>query len=184
MTSTWFFSDASARRSLNRHTSRMKTTIVLLIITTTVLGPLTPAKAAPITLTYNGTLVAGDQANSFNIGDPFHVTFTFESSTPDTSPDPTVGQYAAVTTLSFTVGSYSGFLTTPAPIQVGNDYTAQGGSKDYFNILSFGSAVHGPAVGDRTPSQFILQFEDITHTAFGSDALLRDDATLVQLTDL
>jgi len=89
----------------------MKAAIFLLIATTTLSTDLGIVSAAPITITYDGTLVQADPANSFNIGDPFHVTFTFESSTPDSNPDTTVGQYAAVTAMSFTVGYYSGSFT-------------------------------------------------------------------------
>lgn len=133
------------------------------------------ATASLVTFTYNGSVdsigAPGYQVPSFNIGDPFQVTFTFESATPDSNPDPTIGNYYALSALSFTIGSYSGYLNPFTPINVGYNYTGQGAPQDYYNIITLSPYIHGPTVGGWSPYQFVFQLQDPTHSAFTSDAL-------------
>lgn len=142
-------------------------------------APITRNYQGLITFNYEGTVIStggpGFEVPSFAIGDPFRVTYTFESGTPDSLSDPTVGHYSgAVRSLSFKVGSYEGYADPGANIQVGNDYTGQGRNVDYYNIGIYGSQaglLHGPVVSGWNLDQFILQLVDPTHTAFASDAL-------------
>lgn len=133
-------------------------------------------KASLITFTYEGSVnsigASGYQVPSFNIGEPFQVSFTFDSAAPNVGGLPTVGNYYALTSLSFTIGSYSGSLSGSfPPINVADDYTGQGAPQDYYNIIATGSTVQGPAVSGWVPTQFVFQLVDPTVTAFNSIAL-------------
>jgi hypothetical protein len=147
--------------------------IILAGIAAATITTFSTAKASLVTFTYEGPVDSiggpGYQVPSFNIGDPFQVTFTFESTTPNSGGDPTVGNYYALSSFSFSIGSYSGYLSSPLPsINVGNDYTGQGAPQDYYNI--FGNP-QGPTISGWRPVQFVFQLADPTATAFNSIAL-------------
>jgi hypothetical protein len=90
------------------------------------------ASASPITFTFNGTVTTVNPllAGTFNIGDSLTGSLTYDSALLDSNANPNVGQYAPLSSLGFTVGSYtaafvngSGFVTVtngaPIPDQLG-----------------------------------------------------------------
>jgi hypothetical protein len=135
------------------------------------------ATASLITFTYDSSVVSTG-VPTFNIGDPFHLTFTFDSSTVGEG-DATVETYYALTALSYSVGSYSGYVSpfTNVPIQVGYNDTGQGAAQTSYSIIAFNNInynpppVNGPTVDGWSPYQFVFQLQDPTNTAFTSDAL-------------
>jgi len=70
-------------------------------------------RASPIEFTFNGIVNSindplGNRPppwNGVNVGDPWTLTYRFESTTPDSDPSPTLGEYAAIDSYSLTIGS-------------------------------------------------------------------------------
>lgn len=75
-----------------------------------------PAGAAEIEFGYRGTVTAVDASfaaslppgSGIHVGAPIWVTYTFESTTPDSDPDPALGSYAgAIQDWTLYVGDYT-----------------------------------------------------------------------------
>lgn len=166
---------ASVTRKWDLDRKRGESKYMRLVIAGVLFAFVAPAfvEAAILSTTYYGQVTPGFLVPGFTVGDLFRVTYTFDSATTDSSPgDPSIGQYTgAIQSLSFSVGQYSGFADSGANVQVGNNYTGQGGSKDYYVIDISASNLHGPPVSGWTLVGFVLQLVDPTGTALSSDAL-------------
>jgi len=130
----------------------------------------THAHAVPIKFIADGTLdfVDAGLAGTFNIGDAFHLEYTFESTTPDAAASNAIGRYnLAIKSLTVTVGTYSATASL-ASIQVNNNANIG----DLYRIDVFdmvGLPVNGIALDSgQSP---VLQMRDQTSSAFASDAL-------------
>src|SRR5262245_31171876 len=87
-------------------------------------GMMSPAVAGPVTFTYSGTVdfVHPDLAGTVSLGDALAGSYTFESTTGAAGGSTsTFAIFDALTSLSFTLGSYSAPSTGAPEIQVDND---------------------------------------------------------------
>lgn len=92
-----------------------------------------------------------------NFGDAWSLTYTFESTTSDTDPSPTFGNYPAITSWSLTVGTVTDSETAPG---IADIYVSNGPEYDKYEVSL---ATAGP--------DYSLYLADETQTAFTSDAL-------------
>jgi hypothetical protein len=133
------------------------------------------AQATPTTFAYTGIVqtVVPALSGTFQPGDAFSGSYTFESTTPDTDPSPGFGLYAnAITGLTFTIGSYTG----GADCSSGScDIAVQdGGPGDCALIDCYIVTVShptGPSVEGVLPTSFGLSLLDGSGLALSSDAL-------------
>ena len=130
--------------------------------------------AAPVVFNFTGAVDFVDPAlaGTFALGDPFALSYTFESTTAATGgSNSTTAVFNALTALSFTVGSYAASSGAAAEIQTG---TRDGFAEltDRYAVVSRASdGLTGPAVGGAALDGFILRLDDSTGTVF-SDALV------------
>ena len=82
-----------------------------------------PALAEPITFVFGGeiTNIDGQLIPPFQnaqVGDPFEFSYVFESTTPDSDPDPNVGAYQAISEFRVKIGAAEGSWPTMAPFNL------------------------------------------------------------------
>ncbi len=134
---------------------------------------LSPAHAAPITFTVDGTVdsVSPGILGTFSIGDAYHLEYTFESTTPDADPSSTYGRYNfAITALSVTIGTYSATASS-ATITITSDHSSAQVDDSYrIDVFDF---VGLPVDGfELNPGHFPgMMMRDPTKTVFTNDAL-------------
>lgn len=145
------------------------------------------AHAEPITITYFGTIESAVllPTTQFDVGDSVEVSYTFESTTPDSDPaDPTLGIYFdPISDLQIRFGTYQASATSVQTIQAGDNWTGQGFLQDFYAVQSLSPSISGSPLetltgpplpsplGDWFPIAFALQLVDRTGTALSSDAL-------------
>ena len=126
------------------------------------------ASASPVTFTFNGTVTAVSPllgVTTFTTGDSLTGSLTYDSALVDANANPNVGQYAPLSSLGFTIGSYtaafvngSGFVTVtngaPGPDQLG-----------------LRGDVTGATVNGFKPFNLQLGLVDTTGTVFSGDEL-------------
>jgi len=132
------------------------------------------AEAAPVTLTFSGTIDVVDPGLSgqFGINQTFSGSYTFESTTAArTGSISTVAAFDALTALNFNVGGYTGSFSSSTPkteILINNGI----GGQDGYAVLSKKSdGLTGADVGGFSLAGFFITLIDPTGLAF-SDALL------------
>src|SRR4051794_8937159 len=83
--------------------------LVLLFTGFALVGLPAHTSAAPITFNFSGTATAVNPLliGTFTPGDTLSGSLTFDSDLVDSNPDPTVGRYAPIESLTFTLGSYT-----------------------------------------------------------------------------
>jgi len=129
-----------------------------------------PSDANTIQINFAGEVdvVSGDAAfqSAFNTSQTVTGSYTFESTTPDTSPlDPTFAQYALIS-YTISVGSY-----TAQGVQSNLTVSNSGppfNTSDYIIVLS---DTTGPLVGTMLPYRSSLELYDGSELALNSDAL-------------
>ena len=122
--------------------------------------------AAPIvSVDVQGTVTTVDDplTGTFAIGDAFSASFSYDEATPNVGLPPFGAYFGAMTSLAFTIGSYAGTMNAPGSIGV-QDFTT-----DVFSASA--PQPIGPAGSPLQTEFFVLELEDSTGTAFGSDAL-------------
>ena len=82
-----------------------------------------PALAEPITFVFGGqiTNIAGQLMPPFQnakVNDPFEFSYVFESTTPDSDPDPSVGSYGAISEFRVRIGAAEASWSTMAPFNL------------------------------------------------------------------
>ena len=124
---------------------------------------ISPANAVSTTYIYDGSITqyVGGAAFAAFLGAPVQLSYTFDSATADTDASSSHGDYAAVTSITLSIGS--------------NTYTASAGDIEVSNgaadVYLVNQNLSGPNVGGLAPGFFGLQLYDSTGTVFGSDAL-------------
>lgn len=130
------------------------------------------AHAAPVTYQFGGTLTLVDPALSAEIfnGTLFQGSFTFDSATVDSDPNPTRGVYAPGPAFSLVVGglSYSRNSGSPGSVMVENEFFP---SVDRFSV-SAGNNITGPQILGYAATGIFLFLDDYSGTALNSDGLL------------
>src|SRR5215471_12201681 len=91
--------------------SRSRAVMCLTALGFALFSALPTAHATSTTFAYTGIVqtVVPALSGTFQPGDAFSGSYTFESTTPDADPSPGFGSYPnAITGLTFTIGSYTG----------------------------------------------------------------------------
>lgn len=126
------------------------------------------AYAAPVTYYFGGTLnsVFSELAPHFSVGSPFSGSFTFDSNSPDSDPDPLRGVYSPGPAFSANINgiSFSATGSTAGSVQVDN-------ISFYGSRFSANAAISGPALNNYMASSIFLDLIDVDVTAFVNDAL-------------
>lgn len=138
------------------------------------LTPAVPARAAIITYEFEAQVsLVVDPGNLLGSGITPGTTFTgryvFDSATPDQNGSPTIGTYRALTPpsgISMDVGGFT-FATDPANVSTLIEVDNQPNRDAYL----FRSFTHLPISQTLKPFSISLQLDDLTGTAFNSDAL-------------
>ena len=136
------------------------------------------AHALPLTFSSQGVVdsVSGTAAFNAFLGETMKVTYTFESTAPDSvfpgvpDPFPLQGQYpTAITAFEVSVGSNS-YTATSGNITVSSGFPS--GSHSYrVGSSAGGNGLAGPDIGGISVESFRLNFTDFSETIFASDAL-------------
>ncbi len=129
------------------------------------------AQADLITFAYEGTIdhASGGAAFDAFLGETIRFEYTFESTTADSDPDPTLGFYQDPTgALTLTVGS--SIYSSGIDINVANNFFAEGDTIDDYSVDAAGP-VTGPLIGGAHDIAFTFRMLDFTHTAFNDDSL-------------
>jgi hypothetical protein len=126
------------------------------------------AEAAPVTFTFSGAVTAVNPllASTFAPGDVLTGVLTYDSELVDTNGNGNIGRYEPVSSLAFTIGSYSAtFVDGSGFVNVTNG--APGSDQ-----LGFRGDVTGPTVNGFKPFNLQLGLTDATGTALSSDELV------------
>jgi hypothetical protein len=125
------------------------------------------AQAAPITFLFEGTVdytsFSNGTPDEFGIGDTFSMLVEFDSTEPDRNADTRRGFYDW-TSLTFTVGTYSGSAT--GEIYIEDDYLS---GRDMYNLIAL--SLSAPDVLGLTPGYMSFDMRDNTGTVFSDDSL-------------
>ena len=124
--------------------------------------------AAPIVdVNITGVVTEVDDplGGEFTVGDQLSASFSYDLATPDSNSFfISLGSYIdAITSLSFTIGSYTGGLVAPGSISVGTIFD--------HSFLANASQISSPSVAGLAPENFGLRLLDSTESAFASAAL-------------
>lgn len=123
--------------------------------------------AAPfvdVDLTGVVTEVDGPLGSEFTVGDQFAASFSYDLATPDTNFFLSLGGYDdAITSLSFTIGSYAGDLVAPGSISIGTISS--------HNFIASASQISGASVAGLGLENFGLRLFDSSESVFASAAL-------------
>jgi hypothetical protein len=131
------------------------------------------ASAELITFEFEGTVDIIGDGMPFDTSQTFTGSYTFESTTPDTEPDPMFGYYDyAITSLSFTVGEYLGGLNGGALADIGltNDHYTDGHDSYWAtcNTINCNAPSLDP---DLVFALFGIYFSDSSGSVFTDDSL-------------
>lgn len=130
------------------------------------------AQASQVTYFFGGQLnyVDTQLTPSFAAGSQFSGSFTYESTTPDNAPlDPDSGYYLPGPPFSITLNGITVSHTGGGggSVAVLNDL----GGTDQFSVNALGVVTNGTVANGYVRPVFILLLEDISASAFASDAL-------------
>jgi hypothetical protein len=137
------------------------------------------ARAEPITFVFTGTVSTVDDRfglldRSVTVGTRFTGSYTFESTTPDSNPDPTVGDYwhrVPGYGITVTLGNYT-FRTNPADVEflleVVHRAPPPASTGDNYLLRSYRNSPLAPGL---LVDHISWQLDDPTGTALSSDAL-------------
>jgi hypothetical protein len=134
-----------------------------------------PAQGAVITFDFTGVVQSVDPllSSAFAIGDLITGSYTFDSSAPDSNPDPTVGHYLSSLAYSVSAGSFVSTGTGPGfQFLILNDlFQSPGTLLDQYQVELKPSS--GPSVGGLTYNGFdlFLFTRSSNPTSLTSDAL-------------
>ncbi len=161
--------------ALANERSRSRAVTCLAALGFALFSALTTAQATPISFAFTGVVqnVAPALSGTFQPGDAFSGSYTFESTTPDTDPSAGLGLYAnAISGLTFTIGSYTGGADCSAgscDIAVTDGGPGDCALTDCYVVTV--SHPTGPSVEGVLPTSFGLSLLDGSGLALSSDAL-------------
>lgn len=150
-----------------------------MLVSSFVLGAVLSAHAEPICIQMTGEVTSVESAgnsldSAIHVGDALTAAYVYESTTPNTSTEPTLGSYpqtAAGTGLVFNINGYL-FRTNPddrqSLIAVRNDYSEY--HEDYLLITSLGGVTDFD-YGSTPSANLWVQLGDATGTALSDVAL-------------
>jgi hypothetical protein len=128
-----------------------------------------PAKAvaAPITFNFSGTATAVNAlaTGTFAVGDSLSGSLTYDSTLTDSNVSPADGRYAPLSSLTFTIGTYTATFVT------GSGYVDVINGPPGSDQLGFRGDVTGTTVNGFKPFNLQIGLTDSTGSVFGTDAL-------------
>lgn len=143
------------------------------------------ASASVVTVGFTGVVdaVDSDLSSGFSVGQTLSGTYSFESTTPARAgSDSNFAVFDALTSVNFSIGSYSGSSSGAPEIQVDNDPPPP--NVDRYAVLSRSSeGLSGPAVNGFDLNTFAFVMFDATNTVFTDALILPLDPNLSQFTD-
>lgn len=128
-------------------------------------------QAALVTYNFTGTFTNAFNdltwsGGVFNNGDTLSGSFTYDTSVSDIDPDPTLGNYNNVVSISVSTLAYSAaFSSTGSQVGILDNYAGV----DAFQMFS--GTQSGAAVASYALLSSFFLFGDLSQTAFSSDAL-------------
>jgi hypothetical protein len=132
------------------------------------------AYAGPVTLTLDGVLddVHEHLAGRFAVGDPIHVTITYEAGTPDVFPgDLMLGYYPCITDIDISVAGYTASGSNGSFNVYNDEFGRDLVSATASSVAMPGGTLTGDPVNGWPLWLFEFEFNDSTGTVFSSDAL-------------
>ena len=154
--------------------------IMTVICLTAMMFSTTTAQAEPLTFSYQGVVDSSDGGGtdfSDLVGEMMTVTYTFESTTPDSAamppfpfPIPNQGTYPAITAIQVSVGSFT-YMATAGTIGTRNDDPLVNFRDEYTVSASERDGLMGLGIGGIPVERFRLRLSDPDGTVFDSDAL-------------
>ncbi len=143
-----------------------RTAITSLAVGLLALALSAPAQASRIQFSFTGTVIAifsFDLQTDFSLGDAVSGEIRFESATPDSQPDSSLGSFfGAVEHAEFQFGGHT--FTSPL-----GDITVDLRTNHVWE--AFMSMATGPAFGPWSPIELILNFQDLDADIFNDDSL-------------
>ncbi len=162
---------------MKRHSNLVVNLVALLASSMLVVGATMEADAEPISIAITAEVAYVDDPGGFlggaiTVGDVITGTYRYESTTPDTNPLPTVGDYWH-TSAPFGITLIAGglvFRTDPNDVsfivEIVNDYLG----RDNYLLRSY-SNVFDISVPSETSNHISWQLDDPTQTALSTEAL-------------
>lgn len=171
----WLFSEHTKQGGVIKKVLVFLCAVLLLVFSMAAV-----VNAALLTWQLTGeVMVVGDELQyMFSIGDNVEYTFTFDTLTPDSNPDPTRGSYVnAISAAQITVGSYSALIENYG-INVNNDVGVNSEDSISFHLLSDDTIFTGDSImgSDGRTYRFDSEplnggFRTSSGNMFGSDSL-------------
>lgn len=126
-----------------------------------------------LTTITNGSGVTADLTGLFTLGQPVTLDYTIERNTTAVPQDPyTAGYTGALTTLSFSIGSWSGSGTPGYSLTtvVDNEPSPGGGVYDEYSAQVQGG-ISAPPIGNATLTSLTYTFDDVQGNVFDSTVI-------------
>jgi len=126
-----------------------------------------------ITTITNGSGVTADLTGLFTMGQAVTLEYTIERNTPASPQDPyTSGYTGAITSLSFSIGSWSGSGTPAYSLTtvVDNEPSPVSGVYDQYSAQVQGG-ISAPALGTASLTSLTYTFDDVQGTVLNSTAI-------------
>ncbi|ULA61511.1 MAG: hypothetical protein LZF60_340051 [Nitrospira sp.] len=137
-------------------------------------APAVSAEAAPVTFRFTGEITsvtpALGAARGFNSGQSFSGFYTFEGTSPDSSPSPSTGNYRGLTSFGINM---AGQVIVPAQASTNPSngirvFNNEGAIQDRYSLSAFGS---GPEVAGWQFRQVSMDLLDPSQSVFSNDTL-------------
>jgi hypothetical protein len=126
------------------------------------------AHASVINMTFTGVVDGG--FGDANVGDPFSLAISYESTTANTGVTPGFGVFNALLSLNLTAGTFVATSSAAAEIQIDNN--PGGGFHDRFGVVSRASDGLTGTNNGVPVNFFFMRLDDSTDSAFSTaDAL-------------
>jgi len=127
------------------------------------------AGADSVTIDFNGSLSQVDSPlnSTFSVGEGFAGSFTLDSSVSPTLANSGIEQFPALTAFQFTIGSFSGSLSSATPVRLIELNHTNPGAGDQFEAVAFAAlGLSAPNIGNLKLIQAESLLIDPTHSQF------------------
>lgn len=159
-----------------RHTGALVFVALVLLAPRAQAETVTHQFTGQLTTITNGSGFSADLTGLFTLGEAVTLEYTIERNTTAEPQDPyTDGYTGAITSLTFTIGSWTG-TGTPAYsfTTVANDHPFSGTPPYDQYSAQIQGGITAPPIGSATLVSLTYTFDDIQASAFSSTAIPRD----------
>ena len=130
--------------------------------------------ATLLTFKASGEITSAPRTGAITAGDLFDIYYTFDSTSPDTNPSETRGDYE-LHSIDLKINTYNAETRNGISGLITVDNSGIIGARDHYTLNSsspFGFYSHAaPLIGDRELIAIVIQYMDTDATVFSSDAL-------------